>query len=110
MVLTIVRNLWLKRMYHAVWGRRLVQGATAVIATSEQEVEELAAGGIPRERVMLRRNGVEVPPSWPERGKFRKTQRILREEQLVLFLGRIPTTQSPDLRLNAFAQLSARSA
>jgi len=103
MFVPIVRNLWLKRMYHAVWGRRLLQGATAVIATSEQEVEELAAGGIPRERVMLRRNGVEVPPSWPERGKFRKTQRISREEKLVLFLGRLSTKKSPDLLLKAFA-------
>src|SRR5260370_12354176 len=63
MFVPIVRSLWLKRMYHAVWGRRLLQGASAVIATSEQEVEELEAGGFPRTRVVLRRNGVEAPPS-----------------------------------------------
>ncbi len=109
MFVPIVRNLWLKRMYHAVWGRRLLQGASAVIATSEQEIEELVAGDLPRTKVMLRRNGVEVPPSWPERGKFRKSQGISREEKLVLFLGRLSTKKSPDLLLKAFAELAGRS-
>jgi len=109
MFVPIVRSLWLKRMYHAVWGRRLLQGASAVIATSEQEVEELVASGLPRTGVVLRRNGVEVPPSWPERGKFRKSQGILPEEKLVLFLGRLSTKKSPDLLLKAFAELSGRS-
>ncbi len=109
MFVPIVRNLWLKRMYHAVWGARLLQGASAVIATSEQEVEELVAGGLLRTRVVLRRNGVEVPPSWPERGKFRKSQDISGEEKLVLFLGRLSTKKSPDLLLKAFAELSQHS-
>jgi glycosyltransferase involved in cell wall biosynthesis len=109
MFVPIVRSLWLKRMYHAVWGRRLLQGASAVIATSEQEVEELEAGGFPRTRVVLRRNGVEAPPSWPKRGKFRKSRGISREEKLVLFLGRLSTKKSPDLLLEAFAELSQRS-
>src|SRR6267143_1174733 len=74
MFVPIVRNLWLKGLYHAVWGKRLLEGASAVIATSEQEAEELVAGGVPRTRVVLRRNGVEVPASWPERGTFRKAQ------------------------------------
>jgi glycosyltransferase involved in cell wall biosynthesis len=105
MFVPIVRNLRLKRMYHAIWGRNLLRGASAVIATSEQEVEEMAAGGLPRTKVVLRRNGVEIPPSWPERGKFRKSQGISREEKVVLFLGRLVTKKSPDLLLKAFAEL-----
>src|SRR5258707_11821808 len=82
MFVPIVRSLWLKRMYHAVWGRRLLQGASAVIATSEQEVEELEAGGFPRTRVVLRRNGVEAPPSWPERWQFPKSPNNFAERRL----------------------------
>ncbi len=37
MFVPIVRNLPLKRMYHAIFGRQLFAGASAVIATSEQE-------------------------------------------------------------------------
>jgi glycosyltransferase involved in cell wall biosynthesis len=109
MFVPIVRNVWLKRMYHAVWGKRLLQGASAVIATSEQEIEELAAGGVPRTKVVLRRNGVEVPPSWPAPGMFRKAQSISQEEKLILFLGRLSAKKSPDLLLQAFAELSVRS-
>jgi len=65
-----VRNLWLKRMYHSIWGRKLLEGASAVIATSEQETEELAAGGLARARVVLRRNGVEAPRPGLNRVRF----------------------------------------
>src|SRR5215475_2240659 len=40
MFLPIVRNIWLKRLYHSLLGNRLLRGAAAVIATSQQEVEE----------------------------------------------------------------------
>ncbi len=109
MFVPIVRNVWLKRIYHAVWGKRLLEGASAVIATSDQEIEELVTGGVPRTRVVLRRNGVEVPASWPERGTFRKAHGISPEEKLVLFLGRLSVKKSPDLLLQAFAELSGRS-
>ncbi len=110
MFVPIVRNLWLKRMYHAIWGRKLLEGASAVIATSEQEAEELAAGGLPRARVVLRRNGVEAPASWPELGAFRRAYRISDDVKLVLFLGRLSIKKSPDLLLRAFAELSRRRA
>ena len=109
MFVPIVRNLWLKRMYHAIWGRKLLEGASAVIATSEQEAEELAAGGLPRARVVVRRNGVEAPASWPEPGAFRRAHRISDDVKLVLFLGRLSSKKSPDLLLRAFAELSRRS-
>jgi glycosyltransferase involved in cell wall biosynthesis len=109
MFVPIVRNVWLKRMYHLVWGRELLGGADAVIATSEQEVEELAAGGISREKIVLRRNGVEVPTRWPEPGAFRKAQGISQDEKFVLFLGRLSSKKSPDLLLRAFAELSRAS-
>jgi glycosyltransferase involved in cell wall biosynthesis len=109
MFVPIVRNLWLKQMYHLAWGRRLLQGADAVIATSDQEVEELAAGGVCREKIVLRRNGVEVPGRWPERGEFRKTQGISADEKVVLFLGRLSSKKSPDLLLCAVAELCGDS-
>jgi len=110
MFVPIVRNLWLKRMYHAVWGKQLLEGASAVIATSGQETEELVAGGLPRTRVMLRRNGVEVPAWWPERGTFRRAHGISSDVKLVLFLGRLSVKKSPDLLLQAFGELFKSSA
>jgi glycosyltransferase involved in cell wall biosynthesis len=109
MFVPIVRNLWLKRMYHAIWGKQLLEGASSVIATSEQEAGELVAGGLSRAKVVLRRNGVEAPASWPKPGTFRRAHRISEDVKLVLFLGRLSIKKSPDLLLRAFAELSARS-
>jgi glycosyltransferase involved in cell wall biosynthesis len=105
MFIPIVRNLWLKRMYHRVWGRKLLQGASAVVATSELEIEELAAGGIPRTKIVMRRNGVEVPEKWPERGAFRSSLEVPKDTKLVLFLGRLSVKKSPELLLRAFAEV-----
>ncbi len=91
MFVPIVRSLWLKRMYHAIWGRRLLAGASAVIATSQREAEELVAGGIAHSKVVLRHG-------------------ISSGEKVVLFLGRLSAKKSPDLLLRAFAELSGRSA
>lgn len=108
MFVPIVRNLWFKRLYHGVLGKRLLQGASAVVATSEQEIEELAAGGIPRTKIVMRRNGVEAPQSWPEPGAFRKRWEIARDARVVLFLGRLSGKKSPELLLGAFAEAKKR--
>lgn len=110
MFVPIVRNLWLKQLYHLAWGRRLFQGANGLIATSNQELEELAAGGVSRTKIVLRRNGVELPALWPERGAFRRAHGISPDAKLVLFLGRLSVKKSPDLLLRAFGELLKRSA
>jgi glycosyltransferase involved in cell wall biosynthesis len=106
MFMPIVRSLRLKRIYHAWFGRRLFEEANAIVATSEQEVEELVSGGVKRERIALRRNGVEAPASWPARGSFRKALGLTEEAQVILFLGRLSGKKSPDMLLEAFASLA----
>ncbi len=108
MFIPIVRNLWLKRIYHRVWGRRMLRGASAVVATSEQEIEELMAGGVPRAKIVMRRNGVEVPESWPAPGTLRRELGIPTEARVTLFLGRLSEKKSPDLLLRAFVEMKKR--
>ena len=109
MFVPIVRNLRLKRIYHRLWGSAMLRGASAIVATSEQEIDELATGGIPRAKIVMRRNGVEIPASWPERGAFRKMLEIPNDTKLVLFLGRLSAKKSPELLLRAFAQIKKQS-
>jgi len=105
-----VRNLWLKRMYHRFLGREMLAGASAIVATAEQEQSELIAGGIPKEKIVLRRNGVEGPPVPPEHGRFREAMGIPTEAKLLLFLGRLSEKKSPGLLLQAFAKIAASEA
>ena len=106
MFVPIVRNLRLKRVYHSLWGREMLDGAAAIIVTAEQERDEVLAGGFAQDKIILRRNGVEAPAMMPERGRFREALKIPQENELILFLGRLSQKKSPDLLLKAFAGLA----
>jgi glycosyltransferase involved in cell wall biosynthesis len=106
MFVPIVRSFLLKRIYHAWLGREMLDGASAIIVTAEQEREEVQSGGIPAEKIFLRRNGVEAPARLPEPGLFRRQLKLQTEDRLILFLGRLSKKKSPDLLLKAFAGLS----
>ena len=108
MFVPIVRNVPLKRLYHRFLGRKLLANAAAIIATSGQEQSELQAGGIPTNKIVLRRNGVEIPSALPPRGSFRASLKIPADARLLLFLGRLSQKKSPDLLLNAFAEVLSR--
>jgi glycosyltransferase involved in cell wall biosynthesis len=104
MFLPIVRNLLFKRIYHAVLGQEMLRGAARLIATSEQERRELVEGGVPEAKVVVRRNGIELPECLPTPGSFRRQWKIPQEAKLVLFLGRLVSKKSPELMLEAFAR------
>lgn len=99
----IVRNFRMKKLYHILLGSRLLRGAQRVIATSEQEKHELVSGGIDSARVVVRRNGIDIPVSLPSAGAFREKWAISPQVRIVLFLGRLVPKKSPDLLLEAFA-------
>lgn len=105
----IVRNLLLKRMYHRVLGKSFVGGARFLIATSYLEKQELIEGSIPSSRVVVRRNGVDVPDRLPERGEFRRRLDIRPNAKIVLFLGRLVSKKSPDILIEAFARWRDKS-
>jgi len=105
MFVPIVRNFLLKRMYHLALGQSMLRGSRTIIATSPQEVAELASSGQTAEKIVARRNGVEVPDSMPERGRFRAAAGIPADAKVILYLGRLSEKKSPDVLLQAFASL-----
>jgi glycosyltransferase involved in cell wall biosynthesis len=108
MFLPIVRSLWMKRLYHDTFGGRLLKGASRVIATSEQERQEFLEGGIADSKIVVRRNGIEIPSQFPPAGRFRSQWNIAKDVKLVLFLGRLVSKKSPDLLLEAFSRWKQR--
>lgn len=101
----IVRNLFLKRLYHGLWGAAMLAGAARIVSTADQETEEFVSGGIPREKIVLRRNGVEVPQQLPERGLFLKRVGLPPDTRIILFLGRLSQKKSPEMLLRAFSRM-----
>ena len=105
----IVRSLRLKRMYLDLLGERFIRGGRYLVATSEQEKQDLAGGGIDAARVEVRRNGIELPSREPEPGKFRRERGISSGAKVILFLGRLVSKKSPDMLIDAFANWRASS-
>src|SRR6202521_2314249 len=81
----IVRNIWMKRIYRAVLGGIMLRGASRLIATAEQERQELLDGGIPNRKIVVRRNGIDMPAEFPPPGRFRNQWDIPNNVKLVLF-------------------------
>jgi glycosyltransferase involved in cell wall biosynthesis len=105
----IIRNIWMKRLYHAVLGGAMLRGASRLIATADQERQELLNGGIPDRKIVVRRNGIDVPAEFPPPGRFRNQWNISSNVKLVLFLGRLVSKKSPDMMLEAFARWQRHS-
>jgi glycosyltransferase involved in cell wall biosynthesis len=105
----IVRSIALKLIYQRLFGDALIRGAQRIVATSVQEKDELIAGGVAADKIVIRRNGIEPPPKLPARGSFRRQWRISEDAQIVLYLGRLVSKKSPDLLLEAFARYRQRS-
>src|ERR1700682_4630085 len=53
MFVPIVRNVLLNRMYHYFLGQRLFSGASAVIATSDLEVQELSDACVAHQKIVI---------------------------------------------------------
>jgi glycosyltransferase involved in cell wall biosynthesis len=105
----IVRNIRMKRVYHFVIGDVMLCGAARLIATAEQERQELLDGGIPDAKIVVRRNGIDVPAELPPAGRFRNDWNISSNLKLVLFLGRLVSKKSPEMMLEAFAHWQRRA-
>ncbi|MCL6565084.1 MAG: glycosyltransferase [Acidobacteriia bacterium] len=102
----IDRSFRLKRLWHGLFGDDYLHRARALVATSEQEQEELLAEGFPAEQIFLRYNGLDLNQfrELPPRGAFRRRHGIAPEEPLLLFLGRLIPRKGADLAIEAFAR------
>ena len=107
MFVPIVRSVAVKRAWHAAFGGLVTGGAAKLIATSPQEVEEVASQGIARERIVLRANGLDLAEfrQLPPRGRFRAEAGIPEHAPLVLYFGRLAKKKGLDLLTKAFAAL-----
>ena len=103
----IVRSLLKKKIYHGLLGRRLVSGAELIVATSAQEKKELVSSGLESQRIVIRRNGIDLSEfsNLPERGQMRSRFGIKPDERILLYLSRLSPKKNPEMLIRAFANL-----
>jgi glycosyltransferase involved in cell wall biosynthesis len=104
-----IRSQQKKRLYGRLIGNGLFRGAEAVIATSENERSGLIVSGMNPERILLRRNGLDLSEfqDLPSRGAFRRRLNIAEKMPLVLFIGRLSFIKGLDLLVEAFSQITS---
>lgn len=102
------RSLRKKKVYRQFAAQPLLRAAKAVIATSYIERDELLDEGIPREKILVRRNGIDVSEfqQLPPSGSFRRRLGMDETELLTLFLGRLNPIKRVDLLIRAFAEMA----
>ena len=101
------RSRWLKEVYQALIGQRMIDQADALIATTPVEEAEFRAAGISPARIHVIPNGIDTEPEGMTGDEFR-TRHGLGSAPLVLFMGRLNSIKGPDLLLEAFVTLKDR--
>lgn len=106
MFVPIDRSILAKRAWLATFGSSLFKKASRMVATSEIEKDELISGGIPREKVLIRYNGVDqaIAAGLPPRGAFRALHHIPGDEPLLLFLSRVIPRKGAEILIESFAE------
>ena len=100
---------FLRRIYEAGFGQKLVNNASKLHALSEFEVNQYLGAGIKREAIEIIPNGVN-PQDFSDTSltKFFRNTYNLTEEKIILYLGRIHKEKGIDTLVRSFALLSKR--
>ena len=93
-----------KRVFHALFGSRMIAGAAAIITvTSRERAQVIEWFGLPHESVIVLPNGVE-----PASNGSASNGLLPGEQPFVLFMGRLAPIKGPDLLIEAFAEIAQR--
>lgn len=104
----IVASLRLKRVYDALFMRRLVRQADVLIASTPSEKQQIVAAGGSAENVEIVPNGraAKLFDRTQFAGKFRQQLGIPDSKKMVLFMGRINSKKGTDLLVQAWAKIA----
>jgi glycosyltransferase involved in cell wall biosynthesis len=97
----------LKLLYDAVYGYKLLRGASRVIALTKAEARHYKRMGVPEEKIEIVPNGIDLSEysNLPPKGIFKKKFNIPKDNKIILYLGRVHKTKGIDLLIRAYAYL-----
>lgn len=103
-------NKWLKSIYDIFVGNRLLKYAAKVIAVSSIEVKQYLDMGVPEEKIVLIPNSIDFPEyqKLPKKGVFKKKIGLVKNEKIILYVGRIHRIKGIDILVKAYSSLMSR--
>lgn len=101
-----IGNNRLKNLFDFLWGKRMLRGASKVVAVSDVEVDQYLHYGMGRDKVDCVSNGINLSQysHLPKYGKFRRIYGI-REKNIILYLGRVNERKGVDFLIRSFSLL-----
>ena len=101
---SILEKQHLKNLFNSIWGKKLVQDASKIIALNQMEAEQYLNMGITKKKVAVIPNGINLTDNqnFSLKGKFREKYSIDENKKIILFLGRIHKIKGIDLLIEAF--------
>ncbi|HZO50971.1 MAG TPA: glycosyltransferase [Gaiellaceae bacterium] len=101
-----LRKVGIKRTLDRTLYRGVASSAAVVAVVSRAEADDVVAGGVPRERVVVRGNGFPDPGSLPPAsGRLRAALGLPDGAQVVLYVGRIAAGKGIEHLLEAARRL-----
>ncbi len=100
------RKRRLKKIFYSLFGHKIIRDASRLIAMTPTEVEQYRELGVDEAKVIQVPNSIDIIEyeQLPEKGSFRRKYNI-KEENIVLFLGRIHKVKGIDILVEAVAKL-----
>ncbi|MCJ7634054.1 glycosyltransferase [Candidatus Bathyarchaeota archaeon] len=101
----------LKFIYDELFTDILLGHSSQVIALSKSESQHYRLLGIPRDKISIIPNAIDVADydDLPSRGRFKSRYGIDEDKRIMLFLGRINWIKGLDILMNAYARLVSRT-
>jgi glycosyltransferase involved in cell wall biosynthesis len=97
----------LKTVFDAMWGQRILENASYVLAVSPTERSDAIQAHVQAERIRILPNAIAVSDyaSFPDTGEFKEVWG-LQSKRIILFLGRLHWIKGADLLIRAFAGIA----
>jgi glycosyltransferase involved in cell wall biosynthesis len=96
-----------KLLYDFTFGYRVLDKASKVIALNKVEAEQYRSMGVPKEKIVIIPNGIDLSEyaELPPKGSFKKKFGIPEDRKIILYLGRIHKIKGIDFLIKAYAYL-----
>jgi len=103
----LMANQRQKMLFDMLWGRRLLEGATKIVASTLVEAQQYQSMGIKKEKIVVVPNAIDLSDFQepPLKGSFRAKHNLQPKDKIILFLARIHKIKGLDLLAEAFAEL-----
>ncbi len=109
-VLKIARRIALKSMFDIFWGNKILKNASHFIAVSKSETDQYLSLGVPREKISIVHNGINLNAfsELPAKGTFREKYN-LTDKKIVLYLGQITQGKGIEILVRAVDGLPVKN-